>query len=158
MTDTSLTQSEFQHIRTTADYQFGSGAGQSLFPDRTELRVRRTRSDRISQVHTEETRLVTQRTDGRFTLSVAAGRRLLAAQAPLNNCVTVGNESVPYVKDGKNAFAKFVTDVDDEVRDGDEVLVVNDDELLGVGRAELSADAMRAFRTGMAVKIREGSG
>ena len=72
--------------------------------------------------------------------------------------VVVGDESEPFVRDGKNAFAKFVNSVDPAVRQGDEVLIVDgDDGLLAVGRAELSASAMEDFETGMAVKVREGA-
>jgi uncharacterized protein with predicted RNA binding PUA domain len=72
--------------------------------------------------------------------------------------VVVGEESEPFVRDGKNVFAKFVRAADDDVRPGDEVAVVDGEEaLLGVGRAELAADAMREFETGMAVKVRDGN-
>jgi uncharacterized protein with predicted RNA binding PUA domain len=73
--------------------------------------------------------------------------------------VVVGEESDPFVRDGKNAFAKFVREVDPAIRPGDEVVVVTEaDTLLGVGRAELWAEAMRDFDTGMAVKVRAGAG
>ncbi|MFW5978248.1 MAG: PUA domain-containing protein, partial [Halohasta sp.] len=65
--------------------------------------------------------------------------------------------SEPFVCEGDNAFAKFVGAVDPAVRPGDEVLVVHErGDLLAVGRAELSADGMADFDTGMAVKVREG--
>jgi len=71
--------------------------------------------------------------------------------------VTVGDESEPFVREGSNTFAKFVSAVDSQVRPGDEVLVVHErGELLAVGRAELSADGMTAFNSGMAVKVRAG--
>jgi len=71
--------------------------------------------------------------------------------------VVVGDESEPFVREGKNTFAKFVDEVDPEIRPGDEVLVVHErGELLAVGRAELSADGMVDFDSGMAVKVREG--
>jgi uncharacterized protein with predicted RNA binding PUA domain len=70
----------------------------------------------------------------------------------------VGAESDPFVRDGKNAFAKFVREVDPTVRPGDEVAVVlGDDTLLAVGRAELSADAMADFESGAAVYVRAGN-
>jgi uncharacterized protein with predicted RNA binding PUA domain len=73
--------------------------------------------------------------------------------------VVVGDESEPFVRDGRNAFAKFVTDADSQIRPGDEVLVVHEaGPLLGVGRAELSGPAMLDFQTGMAVKVRDGAG
>jgi uncharacterized protein with predicted RNA binding PUA domain len=101
--------------------------------------------------------VVTYAVDGRFTLGVEGGRRLLAALDPPAYRVVVGEESEPFVRDGKNAFAKFVRDADPQIRPGDEVAVVDEsDALLAVGRAELSADAMADFETGMAVKVRSG--
>ncbi|QIB73570.1 pseudouridine synthase [Halogeometricum borinquense] len=145
-------------LRTVADYQFGSGAGAALFPD-DDLTVRRSTSGRPRQVLADKGRIVSYGTDGRFTLGVEGGIRLVESSSPPSNRVTVGSESEPFVRDGKNAFAKFVTSVDPEVRPGDEVAVVTpDDVVIGVGRAELSAEAMIDFETGMAVFVRNGAG
>lgn len=145
-------------LRTIADYQFGATAGESLFPLAEELTIARSRSGRPRQVKSRDGRLVTYNTDGRFTLGLAGGRRLQQAFSPPTGRVVVGAESEPFVRDGRNAFAKFVTGVDPVIRPGDEVLVVTgDDTLLGVGRAELGATAMQDFTTGMAVMVREGA-
>lgn len=147
-------------LRTVADYQFGAGAGAALFPSADEVRVRRTSSGRPQQVYdAADDRLVSFGTDGRFTLGLAGGRRLADALDPPACRVAVGGESEPFVRDGSNAFAKFVTGVDPEIRAGDEVLVVGEDgAVLGVGRAELDAAAMCDFQSGMAVKVRDGAG
>src|SRR6056297_3663485 len=143
-------------LRTVADYQFGAEAGAALFPTDERFEIRRSTGGRPRQVHTDDARLVSYGVDGRFTLGIAGGRRLLDLSAPANR-VVVGDESEPFVRDGKNVFAKFVCEVDPVVRPGDEVLVVHErGELLAVGRAELSADGMVDFDSGMAVKVREG--
>ena len=150
---------DLARLRTVADYQFGRGAGAAIVPGGEALDVERSSSGRPRQVRTDEGRLVTCNTDGRLSLGLAGGRRLHAALDPPGYRVTVGEESEPFVRDGKNAFAKFVLDVDPAVRPADEVLVVDaDDGLLAVGRAELSAEGMLAFETGMAVMVREGAG
>jgi uncharacterized protein with predicted RNA binding PUA domain len=145
---------ERTRLRTLADYQFGAGAGTRLFGG--SLAVERSNSGRPRQVHAagESRRLVSLGVDGRFTLGLAGGERL----HPDGPTVAVGEESVPFVRGGRNAFAKFVRRADDDVRAGDEVCVVHDGTLLGVGRAELPAAAMGEFATGVAVKIREGAG
>ena len=208
-----------EQLRTVADYQFGTGAGAALFPPDEGTTIRRSTSGRPQQVLTEAGRIVSYGVDGRFTLGIEGGRRLVQA-FPAPRCrVAVGAESVPFVSDGKNAFCKFVREADPAIRPGDEVLVVyddaesesrNDDDpegasgndgedegsdggndrenehgdeetgnetdsedradgenrettaepgaLLAVGRAELAADTMYDFETGMAVKVRSGVG
>jgi uncharacterized protein with predicted RNA binding PUA domain len=144
-------------LRTVADYQFGGGAGAALFPADESFDVEYSSGGRPRQVHADAGRLVSYGVDGRCTLGVAGGRRLVAALPAPAARVAVGEESVPFVGEGKNAFAKFVVEADPAVRPGDEVAVVGPgDALCGVGRAELSASAMADFGTGMAVKVREG--
>lgn len=145
-------------LRVVADYQFGTGAGEALFPSEDCLEVVRSASDRIRQVRTETDHVVSFTTHGRFTLGIEGGRRLMNALDAPRGRVVVGDDSEPFVRDGRNVFAKFVREVDPEVRPGDEVAVVHHEgALLGVGRAELSARAMADFDRGMAVKIREGN-
>ena len=132
-------------LETVADYQFGAGAGAALFEG--SVSVRRTSSGRPQQIHA----------DGRFTLGVDGGRRLRQALDPPAYRVVVGDDSEPFVRDGRNVFAKFVRTVDPAVRPGDEVLVEHyDGDLVAVGRAELAAAAMADFEMGMAVSVREG--
>ncbi|WP_254537390.1 PUA domain-containing protein [Halomarina litorea] len=151
-----MNDDERARLRTVADYQFGAGAGAALFPDDESLDVLRSSTGRPQQVRTDDgTRVVSYTVEGRFTLGIAGGRRLLADLGRPR--VEVGDESGPFVRDGKNAFAKFVREVDGDVRPGDEVLVTYDGDLLGVGRAELPAAGMRDFETGVAVKVREGA-
>ncbi|MBS3760262.1 MAG: pseudouridine synthase, partial [Halodesulfurarchaeum sp.] len=117
MTTTTMAQ-----LRTIADYQFGSGAGEALFPEDVDLAVHRSASGRPRQVLREGGRLVTLGTDGRFTLGLEGGRQLATVLDPAAYRVIVGDESEPFVRDGKNVFAKFVKAVDEAVRAGDEVL------------------------------------
>ncbi len=142
-------------LETVADYQFGAGAGAALFDG--SVSVRRTSSGRPQQVLVDGERVVSYGIDGRVTLGVAGGRRLQAALDPPAYRVVVGDDSEPFVREGRNVFAKFVREVDPAVRPRDEVLVEHHDgALLAVGRAELSAAAMGDFDTGMAVSVREG--
>ena len=177
-----------EELRTVADYQFGAGAGAALFPPGEERTIRRSTSGRPQQVLASEGRIVSYGVNGRFTLGLVGGKRVARAFPAPRCRVSVGTESVPFVADGKNAFCKFVREADPEIRPGDEVLVVlgenaagenesseenrkRDDEtsgseattvepgtLLAVGRAELGAEAMDDFETGMAVRIRTGIG
>ncbi|WP_246998884.1 PUA domain-containing protein [Halosolutus gelatinilyticus] len=158
MTDPADGSAGVDQLRTIADYQFGAGAGEALFPREESLTVKRTTSGRPQQVHCEDGRLVSFGVDGRFTLGLEGGFRLDAALDLPAYRVVVDDESDPFVRDGKNVFAKFVVDAGPEIRPGDEVLVTHErGELLAVGRAELDADSIADFNTGMAVNVREGA-
>lgn len=147
-----------EELRTVADYQFGRGAGEALLPPGEAPDVERSRSGRPRQISAPDGRIATYLTDGRLSIGIEGGRRLQGSTDPPKYRVVVGEESEPFVREGRNAFAKFVLNVDAVVRRGDEVLVVTDgDELLGVGRAELSARSMADFESGMAVLVREGA-
>ncbi len=142
-------------LRRVADYQFGAGAGTALFPREETPTITRTGSGRPQQVHVDGDRLVSYGTDGRFTLGLEGGRRLAETFEAPTARVVVDDESEPFVRDGKNVFAKFVRDVGSEIRAGDEVIVGHErGDLLAVGRAELDAESIRDFETGMAVKVR----
>ncbi|WP_276251399.1 PUA domain-containing protein [Haloarcula rara] len=151
-----MSDSELRGLRRGADYQFGRGAGAALLEDAVE--VTHTSSGRPRQVHADDGRIATYATDGRFVLGLAGGRRLLEAfDAPAHR-VVVGDESEPFVREGRNTFAKFVKQADPSIRPGDETLVVHENgDLLAVGRAELPGRGMADFETGMAVKVRQGT-
>ncbi|WP_435335207.1 PUA domain-containing protein [Haloarchaeobius sp. TZWWS8] len=157
-----MTDDAFQdapQLRTQADYQFGRGAGDALFPPDDDLTVKRTSSGRPEQILADAGRLVSYGTDGRFTLGIEGGRRLADAFEEPTGRVVVGDDSEPFVRDGKNVFAKFVREADGAIRPGDEVLVTHyEGHLLAVGRAELAAEAMLDFDSGMAVAVRDGAG
>jgi uncharacterized protein with predicted RNA binding PUA domain len=144
---------ELSRLRRIADYQFGSGAGSSLFPDSVEFKLSTT--GRVSQVLLNGNRVATLKTDGRLTLGEVGGRRLHDFLEPPRMRVEFGDESVPYIREGRNGFAKFVGRVDDAVRARDEVIVTGPgDEYLTTGRAELCAEEMRDFEKGVAVLVR----
>lgn len=145
-----------KRVRIIADYQFGSGAGQSLFPDTVTFVLSRT--GRVSQVLDDGARIATLRaSDGFFTLGKLGARRLHARFSYPKLRVTVSSEAAPFVGTGKSAFAKHVIHADPDLRARDEVLVVDEnDTLLATGQAILSPPEMLAFKKGAAVKVRQG--
>jgi uncharacterized protein with predicted RNA binding PUA domain len=153
-----MSLAEVAQLRTVADYQFGAGAGAALFPQDADFEVYRSASGRPRQVLLDDERLVTLGTDGRFTLGLAGGRNLAAGLDTPAYRVVVGDESEPFVRDGKNVFNKFVAEADPAIRAGDEVIVSHErGEVIAVGRAEVDAGSMADFGTGMAVLVREGA-
>lgn len=73
--------------------------------------------------------------------------------------VKVLEEAEPFVAEGRSVFARHVEDADEEIRPQEEVIVVNGKgEVLAVGRAVLSGREMKAFKHGVAVRVRRGAG
>ncbi len=145
-----------KRVRTIAEYQFGAGAGDILFPDTVTFSLSRT--GRVSQVLDAGTRVATLRShDGLFTLSELGARRLHARIPPPRLRVVMNGDAAPFVRAGKTAFSRHVIMVDPELRANDEVLLVDDsDNLLATGSALLSPAEMLAFTRGIAVRVRRG--
>jgi uncharacterized protein with predicted RNA binding PUA domain len=149
--------SALQRIRSIADYQFGKGVGVRLFPEDIDIAYSKT-TGRIRYVNLNGKRLATLRpTDGLLSLSVSAAT-YIAKNAGFARCfVTVRKDVSEFVADGGDVFAAHVVKADDAVRAKDEVIVVDEDNrVLAVGRALLSSMEMKAFKTGVAVKVRHG--
>ncbi len=146
-----------QRIRSVADYQFGRGIGKLLFPEKVEILFSRA-TGRIRYVNLNGERLVTLRpTDGLLSLSIAAAHRLVKSSKSSRFLVTVRSDVSNFVAEGGDVFAAHVVKVDETVHAKDELIVVDEvGQVLGVGRALLSGPEMRAFKTGVAVKIRHG--
>ncbi len=145
-----------KRVRTIADYQFGAGVGNVLFPKSVTFSLSRT--GRVSQVLDAGKRVATLRSyDGLFTLSELGARRLHAHLPPPRHRVVMNREAAPFVEAGKTAFARHVIAVDDALRANDEVLLVDaDDVLLATGSALLSPAEMLVFAKGAAVRVRRG--
>lgn len=141
-------------IRSVADYQFGRGVGRVLFPEGVNVAFSR-RTGRIRYVFLNGERLVTMRpTDGLFSLSVAGAKRVAGAA---KCCVEVRDDVSKFIAEGGDVFAVHVVGADDEIRARDEVVVVEGGgKVLAVGRAVLSGEEMKAFKRGVAVKVRRG--
>ncbi len=145
-----------RRIRTIADYQFGRGAGEILFPDNVEFHMSTT--GRVRLILLNNNRIATLRAhDGMLTLSITGARALHEFIRYPKQRVAVNSDAAPFVAEGNTAFAKHVVAVDPGIRAGEEVLIVDEnDALLATGKAVLSAPEMLAFKKGIAVEVRNG--
>jgi len=150
-------QSDLVRIRSVADYQFGSGVGTILFPEGVTISFSR-RTGRIRYVHLSDKRLVTMRpTDGLFSLSISGAKRIAMARGSAQCFVAIRDDVSEFIADGGDVFAVHVLKADNDIRASDEVIVVDEGgKVLAVGRAVLSAEEMKAFKRGVAVKVRRG--
>ena len=146
-----------KRVRSVADYQFGRGVGEALFPSSVEILFSKA-TGRIRYVNLNGERLATLRpTDGLLSLSVSAAKLLVERLGFASSLVTVRNDLSEFVADGGDVFAAHVVKVDDAIHSKDEVIVVDEGgRVLAVGRTLLSGSEMLAFKIGVAVKVRHG--
>ncbi|MEM3713349.1 MAG: PUA domain-containing protein [Nitrososphaeria archaeon] len=144
-------------IKKIADYQFGKGIGEILFPNNVEIEKSR-KTGKIKRVKLYGKNIATIRANnGYITLTIDGAKILKEKLGPPKMRVIVSNEISEIIKSGKNVFAKHIKEADPEIVPGSEVMVVNEnDELLAVGKAILNGEEMILFKSGLAVKVRKG--
>lgn len=128
-----------------------------LFPDNVSIFFSR-RTNKIRHVYFEGKLLATLRpTNGFFSLALEGARRI-AKIKPLRLWVEVQDGVCDFVAEGRSVFAKHVVDCDEKIRPEEEVIVVSSQsEVLAVGRAVLTGGEMKAFKFGVAVRVRRGA-
>jgi uncharacterized protein with predicted RNA binding PUA domain len=146
-----------RRIRGVADYQFGKGVGVKLFPEKVEI-VLSKRTGRIRYVYLDGERLATLRpTNGFLSLSITGAKRIVENVDSVKYLVNVKGDVTQFIAKGGDVFAKHVTEAQQAIRPRDEVIVVDENgKVLAVGRAVLSGEEMKAFKHGVAVKVRHG--
>ncbi len=156
MVEENTKQQQLKKARIVADYQFGAGAGEILFPDSVEFVLSKTK--RIAQIKENGKRIATLRSfDGLLTLSIEGAKRLQDVFKYPRIRVVMNEESSEFIRKGGTAFCKHVIDADPAIRAYDEVMVMDEkDRLLATGKAMLSGEEMKIFEHGVAVKVRYG--
>lgn len=145
-----------EEIRCIADYQFGQGIGKMLFPSDVKVSVSR-RTGRVRHICLDGELLATLRpSNGLFALTVEGAKRIFCS-SPNKFWVEIQDDVRDFAERGKSVFARHVVDCDCEIRPGEEVIVIDSkNRVLAVGKAVLSGEEMKAFKRGVAVRVRSG--
>lgn len=143
-------------IRDIADYQFGRGVGEKLFPDGCIIELSK-RTGRPRYVRLDKEIIATIRyPDNMIALSLRGAERLkeiLGERAPR---VILRESGVKRVNRGMNPLATDIVYCSEGIRPGEEVLVESSDgELIAVGKAITSSRIMRELEAGAVIKIRK---
>jgi 7-cyano-7-deazaguanine tRNA-ribosyltransferase len=137
------------------NHQFGKGVHE-IFNNK-HINIERSRKTGILRRFSDEVGLLGTFRASDFTIIPTSrlAHLLHSYFSSPKSRVIAKEESIPYVSKNKDLLAKFVENVDSEIRCGDEVLITNEnDELINFGRAVLSAPEMMVFNRGVAVHIR----
>jgi len=145
-----------QKIRFIADYQFGREAGKTLFPENVDIVFSR-QTGRIRHIYLDSKLLATLRpTDGFFSLTIEGARHVMQIK-PARLWVKVLDDVANFIAEGKSVFAKYIVDCDERIRPEEEVVIINGEcKVLAVGRSVLTGREMKAFKRGVAVRVRHG--
>lgn len=153
-----ITKEELIRIRAVANIQFGRGCGKILFPEDELMVTRSKRTGKVKNIYYNGKLIATLRPkDGFLALSLEGAKRLASFLPGNRYKVFVKDEAVEFVKKGRNLFSKHVASCDQEIRPGEEVIVMdNRGNVIAVGKAILNGKEMGRFMNGIAVKIRSG--
>jgi len=143
-------------VRIMADFQFGKGSGNVLFPDTVTFQLSKTK--RVRQILNDGKHIATVRAkDGTLTLSMDGAATLHQYIPSPKGRVVICEDAVPFVAKGKTTFSKHVISLDPELRAGNEVMVVSEsDDLLATGQLILSPHEIDFMERGAAVDVRRG--
>ncbi|MHA2055354.1 MAG: PUA domain-containing protein, partial [Candidatus Hodarchaeales archaeon] len=149
-------KSEDKHkLNAIIDYQFGENS-HKIF-DNMNIDIKRSRKTGILRHFSRNGEIIGTLRPSDFTIILSkqfASEFIKQIPFPKQR-VVAAKVSVPFVTQNKDLLAKFVSDVDSNIRSGEEVFIVDkEDCFLNFGRAHLSAKEMISFDKGVAVKVR----
>jgi 7-cyano-7-deazaguanine tRNA-ribosyltransferase len=167
--ENDIRELDLRKTRSILRFQFGSINGKwsdrIILPEDEDVSfVRSKKTGKIRNIFGEGSggdriHLLSMRAeDGLFNLKWEAARRLHVSSDPPYRRIIVEEGTGDFNAKGYNVFCKFVMDADPMIRAGDDVLIVDrEDVLFAVGRATVSARMMVEAKVGTAVKIRDGA-
>ncbi|MFX1504942.1 MAG: tRNA guanosine(15) transglycosylase TgtA [Promethearchaeota archaeon] len=147
--------SEAHIVKAIMDYQFGVGT-HSVIKDQTLSVKKSKRTGIFRQFSDESGALGTFRASDFVIIPTKDFARKLHENIPKPRLrVLAKSECVPYISKNRDLLAKFVLDCDSEIRCGEEVFIVDEnDSFLNCGKSVLSAPEIIAFKRGVAVHVR----
>ncbi len=153
-TDAVFDLEDKELIKGIIVYQFGPGAE----PLSDNITISYGRTGKVRHIYQDKTLLATLRPmDGLFVLTYEGAQKLHTLLPPPERRVTAHEEAVPFIKEGKDLFSKFVTTIDETLRAYEDVFITDAaDTLLGVGKLLLSPKEALSFKKGVAVQTRRG--
>ena len=148
-------------VKAISDYQFGQSITDILFEDESKINFEFSKNTgKIKHIFYRNKLLLNLRpTNGFFTLSLFSAEKIIKNIPTPRLRGIVMNEISDFIKIGRNVFCKHITDIDDNLRPSDEIIVVNqEDEILAIGKLMIPVPYVRSFKTGIAIKVRKGIG
>ncbi|MFX0014235.1 MAG: tRNA guanosine(15) transglycosylase TgtA [Promethearchaeota archaeon] len=143
-------------LNAIIDYQFGAGTHSIL--DGLPLDIERSQKTGIIRRFSDESGVLgTFRPSDFVIIPTKDFAQRLHKYIPNPRLRVIAmSESIPFISKNKDLLAKFVLDVDPEIRCGEEVFIIDEkDSFINSGRALLAASEMMAFNRDVAVRVRK---
>lgn len=145
-------------IKSILNYQFGEKVGDKIidnYKDKIKIEISRT-TGRIRRIYIENNLFGTIEPSTGFIIPTFFGAEIIKKFLPFPKYrIIISEDAIPFVVSGKSVFCKFVIELDNSILPEDVVFVVDkNDNLLAVGISKLSAEEIRRFKRGIAVKIK----
>ncbi|MCI4367916.1 MAG: hypothetical protein L3K08_09195, partial [Thermoplasmata archaeon] len=143
-----------RHAGALLEWSFGSETAKGLAVDPLVPR-RSPRSGRLRSLRTSDGNpAFFIGPDGMPRPTFKGGERLMAARPGPRGRIRVAPDAIPFVREGRSLFSKFVAGGDPTLVPGQSALLVDEaDELLAVGRLLLAPSEMGRLRRGVAVRV-----
>lgn len=150
--------SDIRKIRGLIDGNFGEGTGKGVIPDGHLVILNKCPAiDRMDEVLCDGVVVGTMRYDiGAGWQFIIRPQGAMRIQGKITRGYVVCDPgAVKFVQDSKNLMAPGVNDTHPEVKNGDEVIIVDPDmKIIATGLAKMSAEDMKAHVKGVGVKTR----
>ncbi|MEM1677285.1 MAG: PUA domain-containing protein [Nitrososphaerota archaeon] len=142
-------------VRKIADYQFGRGVGEKLFPEGCVV-VRSKKTGRPKYIYLDGKILATVRSsDGFMALTIHGGLRLSEILDYPKFRIVVYEKYVERILEMEIVRSRWVKIIDSEIVPNDEVMVCcQEGELVAVGKAIVSAQTISSSNNIVVAKIR----
>jgi uncharacterized protein with predicted RNA binding PUA domain len=152
------TPEEVKKLRYIANYQFREEVAHHLIPEDIYVKISRN-TGRVREVLSDEGIRIASIRASTYTFNLSLYGASILHKVTKKLRVVIASEVAEDVVKGSSVFSRHVMSVDEDLRAGDEVLVVDEcDNLLCVGRLFLSPYEVMFFTRGVAVKLRECRG
>ena len=139
-------------VHAGLEWRYGREVANALAASLEGERSRRTGRLRLFRAGDET--LFHVGTDGVARPTYRGGQRLLDVLAPGAERVVVADDAVPFVREGRSLFARFVAAADPALVPGaSAVLVDRNDRLLAIGRLLLAPHEIPRMERGVAVRV-----
>lgn len=125
-------------IRKICDFQFGKGASKFLFPQNIKMRG--------NQIFLDNEQVAALNRHGYLSLTLKGGELLRDFGSYL--------VEISFLPQTNNIFCSGIIKADSVIRPGDEVIVLYNNEVVGVGKAILSGEEMVKAKKGLAIALR----